>query len=303
MEPQKQTTKAQPTAAEQTPLDQAVAATAARQRGLVERAGAFLGVPPARVFEVLRAVWTTSKGQPPLTDQEIKTGLALVARYELDPFAREIYVTRGKDGPMTVLGIDGWIKILDRTDHYDGFQVEIFTDDGMEDGEVTAVETRIYSTKRLYPAVYRAFAHEYAKLGGFMLGKIPIHMLRIFSFRHAARLFVPLGGVVTEEEAAFMAGYRQHEVEPVASLDQLAEQLTAPEPEPASDPPRSDEVIAAQDQLANEFAGELAKASTAGRVQQLDRGIDRALAAGEISNDQYKQLSELVKAAKDRLSK
>jgi hypothetical protein len=62
-------------------------------------------------------------------------------------------------------------------------------------------------------------------------------------------------------------------------------------------------VIAAQDQLANEFAGELAKASTAGRVQQLDRGIDEALAAGTISNDQYNQLSELVKAAKDRLSR
>ena len=146
---------------------------------------------------------------------------------------------------MTIVGIDGWIKILDRTDHYDGFEVEIHHD---KHGNLDWVETAIYSTKRSKPSVYRAYQKEYVNLAGFMASRIPSHMLRIFSLRHAARNFVPLGAtVVTEEEAAVMM--RTSEPAP-SSLDELTTRLMEPlkrdsdeasegkepEPQPTSEP-------------------------------------------------------------------
>jgi hypothetical protein len=170
-------------------------------------AAQFLGVPPNKVCDLLRNVWSTSKGNEPLSDQEMFMGMSLIARYGLDPIAREIYVTRDNKGRlMTIIGIDGWVKILHRTDDYDGHVVTMnFSEDGKQ---LLSVETTIHSKTRKYPTTYVGFMFEYAKLGGFMMEKIPWHMLRVFSLHHAARLFTPVGGsVVTEDEARWMQAY------------------------------------------------------------------------------------------------
>lgn len=210
-------------------LEEVIRETEARRKTIVGEAAKILMVPPSRVCELLRNVWRPSKGQPPLEDAEMFAGLSLISRYELDPIAKEVYVTRDGQGRLlTIIGIDGWIKILDRTDHYDGFEQEVHE----EKGHVTWIETKIYSTKRSHPAVYRAFAHEYAAIAGILKDKIPIHMLGIFSLRHAARRFVPIGGhVVTEEEAEFMgAGMWQPQQDATppktgSKADQLADAL------------------------------------------------------------------------------
>jgi len=174
-----------------------------------------LGVAPERMFDLLNNVWSVSKGRPPLTRHEMFQGVSMIARYRLDPIAREIYVTRdNKDRLITVIGIDGWVKILDRTEHYDGFEqdLEFAEDPKSPTGQkLVAVTTTIYSKQRSHPVTYKAYAWEYANLAGFMHDKIPWHMLRLFSLRHAARLFVPLGAnVVTEEEATWMM---QHDID------------------------------------------------------------------------------------------
>lgn len=174
-----------------------------RQQTITGRAAKRLGLPPSKLLEMMRQIWKVANGQPPLTDHELFIGLSMVAKYDLDPTCREIYVTRGKDGKlMVVVGIDGWVKILDRTKHYDGHEQELQFD---EAGNIEWVETRIYSTKRSRPTVYKAFWKEYAALCGFMGNKIPIHMLRLFSLHHATRLFTPIGGHVRDESESFIA--------------------------------------------------------------------------------------------------
>lgn len=211
---------------ERTALDTAIQETEKRKKTIIGEAASILMIPPGKVCDLLRNVWKVSNGQEPLRDEEMFAGLSLISRYQLDPIAREIYVTRDNKGRLlTIVSVDGWIKILDRTDHYDGFEQDIHEDKG----RVAWIETRIFSSKRTHPAVYRAFAEEYAKIAGFMNDKIPIHMLGIFSLRHAARRFTPIGGhVVTEEEAAYMgAGVGQSEPsKPASKADQLADALT-----------------------------------------------------------------------------
>lgn len=227
------TTQPQQTEAEQptVPLDRVVAATERRQ-SITAEAAACLGVTPGKVCNLLRNVWKTSKGKDPLTDQEMFVGLSMIARFELDPIAREIYVTRTKNGLATIVGIDGWIKILDRTDHYDGFEQELIRDE--KTGNVTCCVTTVYSTKRSHPARYDAFTEEYQRVSGFVAQAMPIHMLRIFSLRHAARLFVPLGGVTTAEEADAMGRVGEANVKP--SLSQVIRETAERSAEEPVDP-------------------------------------------------------------------
>ncbi len=294
-----------------------------RQESITVGTAAFLAVPTNKVFDVLRGIWTVSKGQPPLTNQELMIGMALIVRYELDPFAREIYVTRDKKGRlMTIIGVDGWIRILDRTDHYDGFE-RIEEED--KDGNLISVETIIHSKERKYPARYKARMDEYMKLGGFMAGTIPRHMLGIFSLRHAGRLFIPMGTVVTEEEARYM----QADAEPAKTLDDLTKEMgdrsgvnlvyrelvnngaaaarkpaePVTEAEPAFDAPSAEEVANAQHQLAEEFIQELGKADSKSRVEELAKGINEAYVAHTLREDQFHQLDELVVAVKVALNK
>lgn len=213
-------------------LDEVIANTK-QHKSVVSDAASVLGVEPGKLCDLLRNVWKVSKDQPPLTNAEMFAGLSMIARFELDPIAREVYVTRTKQGLATIVGIDGWVKILDRTDHYDGYEIEIHED---AKGNVDYVDCTIHSTKRKHPSKYRAFMKEYRNLSGFMADKIPVHMLRIFAMRHAARLFVPLGvSIVTEEEALFM----DREVAPhqTQSLADLNASLSAPTPqeEPAKE--------------------------------------------------------------------
>ena len=199
--------QAQTVTTEREALDAVLAATP-RVQSIRHTAAQFLGVPPERVCDLLRNVWATSKGQPPLTDAEMFVGMSMIARFGLDPIAREVYVTRTSKGLVALVGLDGWIKILDRTEGYDGFEQELGWAENAT--RLEWVETKIYSKLRSRPTTYRAYAVEYTRIAGPVAGQLAWHMLRIFSLRHAARLFTPIGGsVVTEEEARWMDAYAQ----------------------------------------------------------------------------------------------
>jgi len=194
-------------AASQSSLDTVIEITRQRQN-IREQAAAMLEVPQNAVFDLLRDIWRVKTGEESLTDRELHTALCLITKFDLNPFTREIYANRDKHGKvMVIVGIDGWIKILHRCGDYDGHTQDVQFD---EAGEAEWVDTTIFSKTRQHPTTYRAYATEYAKLGGFMKAMIPIHMLRLFSFRHATRFFTPIGGhVVTPEEAEWMTEDRR----------------------------------------------------------------------------------------------
>lgn len=218
-------------------LEQAIRETERKRHSVTKLAAVRFGVPDDKIYNMMRSIWKVPKEQAPLSDPEVFTGLQLVARYDLDPFTREIFVTRSKQGLLVIVSVDGWIKVLNRTPGYNGFEVEM--SDPEDPAKVKWVETRIYSKILDKPIVYRAFKSEYEKLAGIVAKQIPLHMLRIFSLRHAARLFAPIGGnVVTDEEAGWIMSGR-HTAEPAADTLQEGDYATVddlPPPPPADEP-------------------------------------------------------------------
>lgn len=242
-------------------LDQAIAATAPRVQSIRADAAKFLGVPPDKVCDLLRNVWHTSKDQPELTNSEMFVGMSMIARFGLDPIAKEVYVTRTSKGLMTIIGIDGFVKILHRSEGYNGFEQELGWNATGDDLEW--VETRIHHKSQKFPTVYRAFTKEYSRLAGMLAKHIPWHMLRLFSLRHAIRLFTPLGGAVTEEEARWMREYDPRDAKPsnaaAAVADDFAKELgkaKQPKPEPAPEPKEAPESETTEQQATDLFGGE-----------------------------------------------
>lgn len=71
------------------------------------------------------------------------TALVVVSNeYELNPLTKEIYAFKNKGGGIVpVVGVDGWIRIMNRQPDYDGIE---FTDIVDEKGELYAIEAVIY---------------------------------------------------------------------------------------------------------------------------------------------------------------
>ncbi len=287
------------------PLELAIAQTDHRAN-IEERAASFLGVSKENVCDLLRNCWKTSEGKPPLTKQEMFSGLSMIARYQLDPIAREVYVTRDNKGRlMTIIGIDGIIKVLDRTDHFDGFEQEYMFG---ESGEMEWCETRIYSKKRKHPTTYRAYWKEYAKLGGFMSKQIPWHMLRLFSLRHATRMFTPLGGVVTEEEARWMsqAGEPSGDAPP-QTLDDITDRLTQPAKqqappiddhciEPAAEEPKPEPAEEMNDAMLESYRGLFADLAAKGECAGLLKDAGKLYVGGSITGPELAKITEMCGA-------
>ncbi len=197
-----------------------------RPRSIRLATAEYLGVDPEQIYKLLRHKWRPAKGEAEFTNAELTLAMAMIPKYDLDPMAKEIYLARGQGKLMIIVAVDGWIKIVHRAPGYDGHSFDMHFD---EEGNLEWVDCTIYSTVRSHPETYRGFMKEYMALGGFMKGKIPWHMLRLFAFRHAARFFAPIGGVVTEEEAHWM-GNETPQQAPADDLDALADRLNSQVP-------------------------------------------------------------------------
>lgn len=188
---------------DRTALDKVLSETE-RRRSVAQTAAELVGVnTPQQLYSMLRMLWR-QKDKADFTDAELYHAVSLIARYDLDPLVKEVYCSRDKRGRvMVIVGIDGWIKILHRTEGYDGHETAVVWSD--TNGIPESATTTVYSKLRRHPISYVAYWKEYAAVGGFVKDQMPSHMLRLFSLRHAARQFAPIGGnVLTEAEARYM---------------------------------------------------------------------------------------------------
>ena len=97
---------------------------------LIGRIADKYGVGNVAVMTILRdSVFIPGKGEPKFTDQEIACALVLSDQYDLNPFAKEVYLTRNKwGGLLVIVGVDGWFKVCNRQPRFDGVSFTFETD-------------------------------------------------------------------------------------------------------------------------------------------------------------------------------
>lgn len=103
-------------------------ATQHKQNPLAAFAEKF-NIEPQEMERVLKSTCFRQKENVTVTNEQMVALLAVAQQYDLNPFLKQIYAFPDKSGGIVpVVGIDGWLKIINKHPQYDGMEID-YADD------------------------------------------------------------------------------------------------------------------------------------------------------------------------------
>lgn len=164
---------------------------------------------------------------------ELVMFLRIAQRYNLDPFTREIYAFPRKGGGVqTILSIDGWLKLVNSHEKFDGMEFKEEVDD---QGNPVSCTCIIWRSDRSHPTVITEWFAECNRSSD-PWKQFPRRMLRHKAVKECARYAFGFSRFNDEDGAS---GASDHDIEvsaqPQASIglsasDALASELRQAEP-------------------------------------------------------------------------
>ncbi len=159
-----------------------------------------LNVDPTKLLGTLKA--TVFKNA---TDDEIVALVVVSNEYALNPLLKEIYAFPAKGGGIVpVVSIDGWIKITNRAEHFDGIEFEFIESDQNAEGPPIACTATIFLKNRTRPVKVTEYFDECARKTE-PWDKMPRRMLRHKALIQCARVAFGFSGIHDEDEAIDIA--------------------------------------------------------------------------------------------------
>lgn len=171
---------------------------------LVGRIAARYGVDPTKMLATLKATAfkATKVGGVyfEVTNEEMMALLVIADAYHLNPFTREIYAfpDTKRGGIVPVVGVDGWIRIINEHPQMDGIEFEAEADG-------SAVTCRIWRKDRTRPITITEYFEECRRDTG-PWNSHPRRMLRHKSLMQCGRVAFGFAGIYDEDEAARIVG-------------------------------------------------------------------------------------------------
>ena len=175
----------------------------AERQGLVVWAAQKFGVDAGKVFPILKQ--TCFRGErdkqtgaiKEASDAEVAALMIVAREHGLNPFLKEIYAFPDKRGGIVpVVGIDGWIRIVNEHPAYDGvdFIYEKF------DGTPAWIECHMFRKDRTHPIQVREFLSE-CRRDTTPWQSHPARMLRHKTYIQCARVAFGFAGIFDPDEA------------------------------------------------------------------------------------------------------
>jgi phage recombination protein Bet len=162
--------------------------------GLIEAFAGQYNIKPANVLPVLK---DTILPGGKASDEQVQAFLVVCNEYGLNPFTKEIYAFPAKGGGVqSVIGIDGWIKLVHRQKQLDGIQ---FIENRGETGRVESITCRIARKDMGREIECTEYMAECARNTD-PWKQYPIRMLRHKAMIQCARLAFGLSGVMDQDE-------------------------------------------------------------------------------------------------------
>lgn len=167
-----------------------VVPSGARPASVISRLAGRFGVEQGKMLECLKG--TAFKGGA--TNEQLMALCIVAEQYGLNPWTREIYAFPDKqNGIVPVVGVDGWLRIINQHPEYDGMDVEM-----SECGENCTV--KIYRKDRQRPAVATEYIEE-CRRNTAPWASHPRRMLRHKAIIQAARIAFGFAGIFDPDEA------------------------------------------------------------------------------------------------------
>lgn len=159
------------------------------------------------------------------SNEEFAAFLLVANTYKLNPIIREIYAFPKKGGGLQpIVGIDGWMTLINTHPACDGMDFEDHFDDK---GNLSAVTCRIYRKDRQHATVVTEYMAECARATE-PWQRWPARMLRHKAAIQCARYAFGFGGIIDPEEAERSGEVITGEV---VAPPPPAGQISGPEPE------------------------------------------------------------------------
>jgi hypothetical protein len=158
------------------------------------------GASPEDIEALLRTMIISGKNQHGAlaTDAEMVVATSICSKYSLNPMMKEIAIFQTGGKLQFTIPIDGWIKLLNRNENFDGVEFEYFYN---QDGSIMAIESIIHMKNRQYPVKTREFMDECVAMGGPTWKKCPARMLRNKSLGQGVRIACGVTEVIDDDEA------------------------------------------------------------------------------------------------------
>lgn len=151
-----------------------------------------MSVDPTKLLETLKN--TCFKGA---TDVEMLALVVVANTYSLNPLLKEIYAFPGKGGGIVpVVGIDGWIKLMNSADSFDGIEFEF----AEADGKLVSCTATIHTKNRSHAVKVTEFLSECFRATE-PWKQMPRRMLRHKALIQASRVAFGFSGIYDEDEA------------------------------------------------------------------------------------------------------
>lgn len=135
---------------------------------------------------------TVAKGCKP---EQFMLMMELAKKYQLDPFARQIWATPAG----IIIGRDGFLAIAHKSGNFDGMDTEFIE----RNGKLYAAKTTVWHKKMTHPITFTALLAEYAKPSPGKPGawdKMPYVMLQKCAESNALRRAFSVSGLYDEAE-------------------------------------------------------------------------------------------------------
>ena len=140
-------------------------------------------------------------GLPTASAEEFAAFCMVCQTYNLNPILREIYAFPKKGGGIVpIVGIDGWVHLVNEQDTCDGFT---FDDVHDEAGKLVSITCSMYRKDRKHPAQVTEYLEECAR--STEPWKMQHRMLRHKALMQAARYVFGFAGIYDEDEGRKIA--------------------------------------------------------------------------------------------------
>ncbi len=193
-------------------------------------------VDPAKLHQTLKS--TVFKGA---TDEEMLALVVTANTYQLNPLLKEMYAFPKKGGGIVpMVGVDGWLKIANRQENYDGMSVEVFGDGKTP----THATCEIYLKNRAHPVKVTEYFEE-CRRNTDPWNQMPRRMIRNKVMIQAIRVAFGIGGIFDEDEATDIAGTRNVTPKP-AAITGIIDPFAKAEPTKKAEAKAKPEVVEAE---------------------------------------------------------
>lgn len=155
-----------------------------------------------------------NNGEKEISDAQMASLLIVAGQYKLNPWTKEIYAFPSTKGIIPVVGVDGWSRIINSSDNFDGMEFRYSEATLQMDGaKVTApewIECVIHRSDRKFPTVVREYLTECyrapfkTKTGYMVEGPWQSHPSRFLRHKatiQCARLAFGFVGIYDQDEA------------------------------------------------------------------------------------------------------